>query len=68
MLIEYVFVHNALGLRLPLNTWAALRNDSIMTIEQLSTMADQIHKFLGIGQKTAQPIREELARVALPEE
>jgi hypothetical protein len=52
--------------RLPLSTWAALREDGIMTIEQLSTKADQIHKLPGIGQKTAQLIRDELARVALP--
>ncbi|GEO19153.1 helix-hairpin-helix domain-containing protein [Microvirga aerophila] len=56
------------GLRLPLSTWAALREDGILTIEQLSTKADQIHKLPGIGQKTAQLIRDELARVALPEE
>jgi Holliday junction resolvasome RuvABC DNA-binding subunit len=56
------------GLRLPLITWAALRQDGIMTIEQLSTKADQLHKLPGIGRKTAQLIRDELARVALPEE
>jgi endonuclease III len=39
-----------------------------MTIEQLRAKADQIHKLPGIGRKTAQLIRDELARVALPEE
>jgi hypothetical protein len=53
------------GLRLPLITWAALRDEGIMTMEQLSAMADQIHKLPGIGRKTAQLIRDELAH-AIP--
>jgi endonuclease III len=56
------------NLRLPLITWAALRDEGIMTIEQLRAKADQIHKLPGIGRKTAQLIRDEFARVALPEE
>jgi Holliday junction resolvasome RuvABC DNA-binding subunit len=55
------------GLRLPLNTWAALRAEGIMTIKQLRAMVDQIHRLPGIGSKSAQLIRDELARVASEE-
>jgi endonuclease III len=49
-------------------TWAALRDEGIMTIKQLSTKADQLHKLPGIGRKTAHLIRDELARTTPLEE
>jgi hypothetical protein len=51
------------GLRLPFQAWEALREEGITTLDRLRTMADQIHTLPGIGPKTAQLIREELARV-----
>jgi endonuclease III len=51
------------GLRLPFQTWEALRREDITTIDQLRAMADHIHTLPGIGPKTAQLIRDELARV-----
>jgi DNA-directed RNA polymerase alpha subunit len=56
------------GLRLPQSTWNALRLEGITTIEQLRAMADQVHKLPGIGRKSAQVIREELARLAPPDQ
>jgi DNA-directed RNA polymerase alpha subunit len=52
------------GLRLPVRAWQVLRRESITTIAQLRAVADRIHLFEGIGAKTAQMIRAELARVA----
>ncbi len=51
------------GLRLPFDTWEALRSEDITTLDRLQAMADQIHTLPGIGPKTAQLIRQELARV-----
>src|SRR5687768_11043532 len=51
------------GLRLPYETWEALRRVGITTLERLRAMADEIHTLPGIGPKTAQMIREEFARV-----
>jgi hypothetical protein len=51
------------GLRLPFDAWEALRREDITTLDRLRAMADQIHTLPGIGPKTAQRIREELARV-----
>ncbi|GEO18394.1 hypothetical protein MAE02_60900 [Microvirga aerophila] len=56
------------GLRLPQSTWDALRAEGIMTIEQLRAVAHRVHYLPGIGRKTAQLIREELARVASSDE
>jgi hypothetical protein len=56
------------GLRLPLNAWKALRLRNITTLDQLRAVADRVHRFEGIGPKTAQIIREELARVGPSEE
>jgi hypothetical protein len=56
------------GLYLPFNAWVALREEVIMTIEQLRAMADQIHMLPNIGRKSAHLIRAELARVAPPKE
>jgi DNA-directed RNA polymerase alpha subunit len=56
------------GLRLPLNTWDALQREGITTIEQLRAMAARIHWLPGIGRKSAQIIREELARLAPPDQ
>ena len=55
------------GLRLPLNTWDALQREGITTLEQLRARADRIHWLPGIGRKSAQIIREELARLAAPD-
>jgi hypothetical protein len=51
------------GLRLPFQAWEALRKEGITTVDRLRAFADEIHTLLGIGPKTAQLIREELARV-----
>jgi endonuclease III len=51
------------GLRLPLNAWDALRAEGITTIGQLREVADRLETLPGIGPKTAQLIREELACV-----
>jgi hypothetical protein len=56
------------GLRLPLNAWRALHEEGITTLDQLRAVADRLETLPGIGLKTAQLIRDELARVALPEE
>ncbi|PVE23660.1 hypothetical protein DC522_14515 [Microvirga sp. KLBC 81] len=50
------------GLRLPFQAWEALRQEGITSLDRLRAMADQIHTLPGIGPKTAQLIREELAR------
>jgi hypothetical protein len=55
------------GLRLPQSTWEALQREGITTIEQLRAAADRVHWLPGIGQKTAQLIRDELNRVAPPD-
>ena len=54
------------GLRLPQSTWDALQREGITTIDQLKAVADRVHWLPGIGRKTAQLIKEELARVAPP--
>jgi Helix-hairpin-helix domain len=51
------------GLRLPFQAWEALRKEGITTLDRLRAMADEIHTLPGIGPRTAQLIREELARV-----
>ncbi|WP_262032106.1 helix-hairpin-helix domain-containing protein [Microvirga sp. Mcv34] len=48
---------------MPFDTWEALRSEDITTLDRLQAMADQIHTLPGIGPKTAQLIRQELARV-----
>jgi hypothetical protein len=55
------------GLRLPQSTWDALRREGITTLDQLKAVADQVHQFPGIGPKTAQLIRQELACIARPD-
>jgi hypothetical protein len=55
------------GLRLPQSIWQVLRDEGIMTLEQLRAKADRIHWLPGIGRATAQLIRHELARVASDE-
>jgi hypothetical protein len=52
------------GLRLPLNAWIALKRASIITLPDLRAVADRLESFDGIGVRTAQIIREELARLA----
>jgi hypothetical protein len=55
------------GLRLPLSAWSSLQGEGITTIDQLKAVADRLERFVGIGPKTAEVIREELARVSAPE-
>jgi DNA-directed RNA polymerase alpha subunit len=54
------------GLRLPFATWAVLMREGITTLDHLRAVADHLEQFEGIGRKSAQIIREELARVAPP--
>lgn len=52
------------GLHLPKRAWKALQDENIATIDQLSAVASRIERVTpGIGRKTAQWIRAELARV-----
>jgi hypothetical protein len=46
----------------------ALQGEGITTLDELRVVADQIHQFEGIELKSAQVIRDELARMAQPEE
>jgi hypothetical protein len=49
---------------LPQQAWFVLERENIMTIERLKAVADRIeHVLPGIGPKTADAIRAELARV-----
>ncbi|PVE23412.1 hypothetical protein DC522_16280 [Microvirga sp. KLBC 81] len=50
------------GLRLPRYAWEVLHGEGITTLDQLRAVADQLEKRPGIGPKTAQLIRDELAR------
>jgi DNA-directed RNA polymerase alpha subunit len=52
------------GLQLPLAAWNSLHEDGISTIDQLRAVAHQLESLPGIGAKTAQVIRAELARVS----
>ena len=56
------------GLRLPFMAWRSLGTENITTLDQLRAVADRIEQFQGIGCRTAQLVREELARVAPPDE
>ncbi len=55
------------GLRLPPKAWYVLRRENIRTITQLRAIAGRIERFEGIGPKTAQAIRDEVARVTFHE-
>ena len=52
------------GVRLPSRVWEVLHRENIRTVSQLRAAADRIERFTGVGPKTAQAIRDELARVA----
>ncbi len=52
------------GLYLPSNAWEALHRENIGTLDQLRANAGWLELYEGIGPKTAQVIRLELARVA----
>lgn len=52
------------GLLLPQQAWFVLERENIRTIQRLKAIADKIeHVLPGIGPKTADAIRAELARV-----
>ena len=51
------------GLRLPLKAWDVLRRQNITTMDELQAAADRVHRFEGVGPKTAQLIRDEIVRV-----
>jgi hypothetical protein len=55
------------GLRLPLTAWNSLQEDGIRTMDQLRAVAHQLERLPGIGAKTAQIIRAELARISADE-
>ncbi len=56
------------GLHLPSRAWSALRDEDITTLDQLIMAASRIERVTpGIGRKTAQRIRAELARVLAAE-
>jgi DNA-directed RNA polymerase alpha subunit len=52
------------GLRLPARVWKVLRRENITTLDRLRAVADRLDRLEGIGPKTVQTIRAELARVA----
>jgi hypothetical protein len=54
------------GLHLPLKTWYVLRRQDITTMDELRAVSDRVHRFEGIGPKTAQLIRDEIVRVMAP--
>jgi hypothetical protein len=52
------------GLRLPHSAWIALERAGVTTLDQLTAVVDRIeHVAAGIGSKTAQTLRAEVARV-----
>jgi hypothetical protein len=56
------------GLRLPRRAWKVLQQENIITLDQLRAVAGGIEQVLpGIGCKTAQRIRAELARIQVRE-
>jgi len=56
------------GLRLPHHAWTVLESDNITTLDQLKAVADRIERIPGVGSKTAEAIRAELARVMASEQ
>jgi DNA-directed RNA polymerase alpha subunit len=56
------------GLRLPPKAWHVLRRENITTIGRLRAVADKIERFQGVGSKTANAIRVELARMSASDE
>ena len=56
------------GLRLPRRAWKVLQQENITTLDQLRAVAGRIERVLpGIGYKTAEIIRAELARIKFQE-
>jgi hypothetical protein len=52
------------GLQLPTWVWDVLHRERITTLDQLSAVADRMERvYPGIGQRTAQVIRDEITRV-----
>jgi hypothetical protein len=56
------------GLYLPRLAWEVLHQESIGSLSQLRAVADQLEQFAGLRTQTAQAIRRELDRVAVPGE
>ena len=51
------------GLRLPSRTWNALQRGNVTTLDRLKAVAGRIERVVeGVGFKTAEAIRAELAR------
>ncbi len=50
------------GLFLSPSGWEVLRRENIQTVDQLRTHSDRLEQFDGIDAKTAQVIRQALAR------
>jgi Holliday junction resolvasome RuvABC DNA-binding subunit len=48
--------------------WTVLESDNITTLDQLKAVADRIERIPGVGSKTAEAIRAELARVMASEQ
>jgi hypothetical protein len=55
------------SLRLPDHVWTVLESDNITTLDQLKAAAGRIERIPGVGSKTAEAIRAELARVMASE-
>jgi endonuclease III len=55
------------GLLLPLPAWNSLQDVGIRTLDELRAAANRLEQLPGIGAKTAQVIRAELARVSAAE-
>jgi DNA-directed RNA polymerase alpha subunit len=57
------------GLLLPQHAWNVLEDANITTVGQLREIADRLERLIpGVGPKTAEAIRAELARVSVADE
>jgi hypothetical protein len=56
------------GLYLPAFAWEVLHRENIGTLDELRALGGQLERFNGVQFKTAQTIRFELDRVAIPGE
>jgi hypothetical protein len=57
------------GLLLPQHAWNVLEDANITTVDQLREIAGQLERLIpGVGPKTAEAIRAELARISAVDE